>query len=252
MNDALGMPQTAVVIGGTSDIARYVVRELATRRLSRVVLAARDQLGSERVADELRTLGVEAHCLVLDVTEISSHPAFVESVRRLLGHVDLVLLAAGILGGDQPPVADPAEVAQLFATNCSGPCVLAGAFVSVLIGQGHGRLVVLSSVAGVRVRRANFDYGASKAGLDAYAQGLSLVVEDTGVSVTIVRPGWVATRLTRGRLPAPFATTPQAVAADIVKGFERGAAVVWSPRVLRPVFAVGRLLPTGIWRRLPA
>ena len=137
------------------------------------------------------------------------------------------------------------------ATNSTGPAAVLAAFAVVLRQQGHGRIIVLSSVAGVRVRRANYLYGASKAGLDAFAQGLAEALRDSGASLMIVRPGWVATRMTHGRDPAPFATTPEAVAEDVITGMERSSAVVWSPGSLRPVFAVLRLLPGALWRRLP-
>jgi decaprenylphospho-beta-D-erythro-pentofuranosid-2-ulose 2-reductase len=251
MIDATGMPQSAVVVGGSSDIARAVLRALATRRLTKVVLAGRDRARLEQAAAELETLGVQAGVEELDVTDASSHQALVQRASSWLGHVDLVLVAAGALGPDEPLSAGPEVVADLFGTNCGGPAALLGAFAGLLVEQGQGRLVVLSSVAGVRVRRANFLYGATKAGLDAYARGLALALENTGVSVTVVRPGWVATRMTEGRAPAPFATTADAVAGDVVSGLERGAAVVWSPPVLGAVFGALRLLPSALWRRLP-
>jgi len=103
----------------------------------------------------------------------------------------------------------------------------------------------------VRVRRSNFIYGASKAGLDAFAQGTAAALQGSGASVLIVRPGWVATRMTQGRKPGPLATTSDAVASDVVRAMERGASVVWSPAALRLVFAVLRHLPASLWRRLP-
>jgi decaprenylphospho-beta-D-erythro-pentofuranosid-2-ulose 2-reductase len=251
VNDAFGMPQTAVVVGGSSEIAAGILRQLAARRLARVLLAGRDATRLEQVAGELAALGVEARTRRLDVTETAAHTAFVEEASSWLGQVDLVLAAAGVLGPDDPLGAGPGEVAEVFGANCTGPAALAGAFARLLRDQGQGRLVVLSSVAGVRVRRANFLYGASKAGLDAFAQGLAMALEGSGASVMIVRPGWVATRMTEGRPPAPFATAPDAVARDVLTGLERGAAVVWSPPVLRGVFATMRLLPAALWRRLP-
>lgn len=251
MNDALGMPQSAVVVGGSSEIARSILRELGARRLSRVVLAGRDKARLEATATELRGLGAQATTTMLDVTDAGAHARFVEEAFAALGQVDLVLMAAGVLGPDEALGAAPATLAELFATNFDGPAAVLGAFAGRLAAQGQGRLVVLSSVAGVRVRRANFAYGASKAGLDAFAQGLAMALEGTGASVTIVRPGWVATRMTEGRQPAPFATSPDAVARDVIAGLERGAAVVWSPPVLRGVFAAMRLLPSALWRRLP-
>jgi short-subunit dehydrogenase len=67
----------------------------------------------------------------------------------------------------------------------------------------------------------------------------------------IVRPGWVATRMTAGRRPGMLPTTAERVAADIVTGLERGATVVWSPPVLRWVFAILRVLPDALWRKIP-
>jgi len=251
VNDALGMPQTAVVVGATSDIARSIVRELAARRLAKVVLTGRDEGRLDAVDEELGALGLETHTKVLDVTDVAAHAALVEGAAHALGQVDLVVMAAGALGPDGPEPPDPTATAGLFATNCTGPAALLTAFAKLLVEQGQGRLLVLSTVAAVRVRRANYPYGASKAGLDAFAQGLSMGLEGTGASVVIVRPGWVATRLTEGRAPAPFATTPDAVARDVVAALERGTSVVWSPPVLRLVFGGLRLLPRALWRRLP-
>jgi decaprenylphospho-beta-D-erythro-pentofuranosid-2-ulose 2-reductase len=110
--------------------------------------------------------------------------------------------------------------------------------------------VVLSSVAGERARRANFVYGASKAGLDAFFQGLADSLVGTGVQVLVVRPGFVHTQMTAGRPAAPFATTPERVAADIVRGIGRGSVTVWSPGVLRPVMSAVRHLPRPVFRRM--
>jgi short-subunit dehydrogenase len=112
-------------------------------------------------------------------------------------------------------------------------------------------MVVLSSVAGVRPRRANFIYGSSKSGLDAFAQGLADSLVGTGVGVTIVRPGFVVGRMTEGMTPAPFSTTPDAVANAVVAAIESGASVVYVPPVLRWVFGVMRHLPREVWRRMP-
>jgi len=250
--DATGMPQTAVVVGGTSDIARAVLRALVARRLRRVVLAGRDQVGLAAAAKELGALGADdVTNALLDVTDPAATTALAEDAARRLGQVDLVLVAAGVLGDQDSDEHDPGAVARLLGVNTAGTAAALTAFAEVLRRQGQGRLVVLSSVAGVRVRRANYVYGASKAGLDAFARGMAESLRGTGAALTIVRPGWVATRMTAGRPPAPFATTPDAVAADVVAGLERGAPVVWSPPALRLVFGALRLAPAALWRRLP-
>jgi len=117
--------------------------------------------------------------------------------------------------------------------------------------QGHGGIVVLSSVAGYRVRRSNFIYGSAKAGLDGFASGLGEALRGTGVTVQVVRPGFVRTKMTAGRPAAPFAVGPERVASDIVRGLQTGRAVIWSPGVLKWVFTILRLLPQALWRRVP-
>jgi len=252
MNDATGMPQTAVVVGGTSEIARAVLRALVARRLRRIVLAGRDEVALAAAAKELLALGAESvETVALDVTDIAAGDALAVEAAGRLGQVDLVLVAAGILGDQATDEVDPERAARVLTVNCTGPAAAMTAFARVLRAQGHGRMVVLSSVAGVRVRRANYVYGASKAGLDAFAQGMAEALRPTGASLMIVRPGWVATRMTAGLDPAPFSTTPDAVATDVVAGMERGAAVVWSPAPLRLVFGALRLAPGALWRRLP-
>jgi short-subunit dehydrogenase len=101
------------------------------------------------------------------------------------------------------------------------------------------------------VRRANYVYGSAKAGLDGFACGLADALYGTGVHLLLVRPGFVIGRMTEGMSPAPFSSTPDQVADATVAALRRQRAVVWVPGVLRPVFAVMRLLPRAVWRRMP-
>ena len=253
MNDAFGMPQTAVVIGGGSDIARAVLRRLVARRLRRIVLAGPHPDKLKAVAADLEALGAEAvTCIDFDVTDVAAADGVADACADALGRIDLVLVAAGVLGDQATAETDPAATAAVLTTNLTGPAAVLVAFAGRLRRQGSGRLVVITSVAGVRVRRANFVYGASKAGLDGFAQGLGDALVGSGVTLTIVRPGWVATAMTAGLPPGPLATTADAVAADVVRGLERGAEAVWSPAPLQLLFAGLRLLPRRLWRRMPA
>ena len=131
-----------------------------------------------------------------------------------------------------------------------GPSYGAPHDVRVKVMQAHGTLIVLSSVAAERPRRSNFVYGASKAGLDAFAQGLGDALAGTGVDVMVVRPGFVRTKMTAGLKPAPLSTTPDAVAGAIVDGLRRGAHTVWVPPALRSVMSIVRHLPRPLFRRL--
>jgi decaprenylphospho-beta-D-erythro-pentofuranosid-2-ulose 2-reductase len=159
-------------------------------------------------------------------------------------------VAVGVLGDQALSERDPDAAVEVFETNLVGPVAVLVRAGERLRAQGHGAIVVLSSVAAERPRRANFVYGASKAGLDAFAQGLGDALVGTGVDVLVVRPGFVRTKMTAGLPEAPFATTPEAVADEIADALARRAHTIWVPRRLRLVMAVLRLLPRPLFRQL--
>ncbi|HUY07424.1 MAG TPA: SDR family NAD(P)-dependent oxidoreductase [Acidimicrobiales bacterium] len=252
MNDVTGMPQTAVVIGGGSDIALATLRSLAKRRLRRVVLLGRHEEVLNGAAAQLRSAGIEdVSIAIYDVNDVGRAAEIVEKTVEILGTVDLVFVAAGFLGDAKLEVIDPEIVSRTISTNFTGPAAVMTAFAHRLAVQGYGRFVVLSSVAGVRVRKSNFVYGSAKAGLDGFAQGLDDALVGTGLSVMIVRPGFVHSKMTFGLKAAPMAVTPEAVGQAIVRGLETGASVVWAPSSLFWVFAVLVHLPRRLWRLIP-
>ncbi|MGO9965177.1 MAG: SDR family NAD(P)-dependent oxidoreductase [Acidimicrobiales bacterium] len=252
MNDLTSMPQTAVVLGGGSDLSRAILRAIAGRRLISVLLTGRSQVTLEAAATELRGLSVpKVETDLLDVTEIAALESFADAAAQRLGSIDLVLIAAGELDMADLATLGAPRVASLATTNFTGPAATMMAFARVLRAQGHGRIVVLSSVAGYRVRAANFVYGAAKAGLDGFALGLGDALAGSGVRVMVVRPGFVRTKMTAGRKPTPLAVEASDVADAVVRGIETGADIVWVPSVLRYVFWIFRLLPRSLWRRIP-
>lgn len=252
MNDVTGMPQTVVTLGGGSDVSRAILRLLAGRGLSSALLAGRNSDSLRTAAEELRALSVaKVETERLDVTEVGALEGFADLAAQRLGTIDLVLIAAGVLGTAGLADLDASTVASMASTNFTGPTAAMAAFARVLTAQGHGRIVVLSSVAGYRVRAANFVYGATKAGLDGFALGLGDALVGSGVSVMVVRPGFVRTKMTTGRKPAPLAIDASDVADAVVRGLETGAEVVWVPAVLRYVFGIFRLVPRSVWRRMP-
>jgi decaprenylphospho-beta-D-erythro-pentofuranosid-2-ulose 2-reductase len=216
------------------------------------VLAARDVEALGPAADALLAGGAErVERVRFEALDTASHRAFVDDVFALVGDVDLALLAFGVLGDQDEASSDPARAVELIAVNFAGAASVAIPLAARMRSQGHGTIVLLSSVAGERARASNFVYGASKAGADAFAQGLGDSLAGTGVEVMVVRPGFVKTKMTAGLDPAPFSTTPEAVADAIVRGLARGSHTVWVPRVLRGVMSALRHVPRGIFRRLP-
>jgi decaprenylphospho-beta-D-erythro-pentofuranosid-2-ulose 2-reductase len=239
------------VVGGSSEIAEAVLSALARRGLAAVLLCGRDEASMRAVGRRLVASGVaRVEVTRCDVQDIASLAPLADEAARRLGSVDLLLVAAGALGPAGLDGIRPAELERVVACNFTGPAASMVAFVPMLREQGRGRIVVLSSVAGVRVRRANFAYGSAKAGLDAFSQGLADALTGTGVEVLIVRPGYVHGRMTAGRRAQPFAVRPADVGEAVAAAIERGAAVVWVPPSLRVLFALARLVPRRAWRRL--
>jgi decaprenylphospho-beta-D-erythro-pentofuranosid-2-ulose 2-reductase len=202
-------------------------------------------------SDAFARPGLSVDTVWFDAVDTASHERFVRDLAARLGDLDVVIVAFGQLVPQSELDADPSRAAELVTVNYTGAVSACLAVAAQFRRQGHGRLVVLSSVAGERVRKANFVYGSSKAGLDAFAQGLGDALAGTGASVLVVRPGFVHTRMTEGMKAAPFATTPAAVADATVRALGKSRRTVWSPAVLRAVFSVFRHLPGFMWRRLP-
>jgi decaprenylphospho-beta-D-erythro-pentofuranosid-2-ulose 2-reductase len=252
VNDALGDAQSVLVLGGTSEIGVATARALARRRARTVVLAARDPSRCSAATEEIRAAGAErVESVTFDARDTASHPAFVEDVFARFGDVDLALVAFGVLGDQDEAAADSAAAVDVIETNFTGAASVMTPLARKMVDQGHGTIVVLSSVAGERARKSNYVYGASKAGVDAFAQGLGDSLAGTGVHVMVVRPGFVKTKMTEGLDPAPLSTTPEAVADEIVKGLARGSHTVWAPGPLRAVMSALRHVPRPIFRKLP-
>ncbi|MFB8248168.1 decaprenylphospho-beta-D-erythro-pentofuranosid-2-ulose 2-reductase [Streptomyces sp. NPDC001046] len=250
MKDAFGLPQSLLVLGGTSEIALATARRLIARRTRQVWLAGRPSPALEEAAGQLRGLGADVRTVAFDALDPSSHEAVLEKVFAE-GDIDMVLLAFGLLGDQARDEREPEAAVRVAQTNYTGAVSAGLVCARSLQSQGHGSLVVMSSVAGERARRANFIYGSSKAGLDAFAQGLGDALHGTGVHVMVVRPGFVRTRMTAGLPEAPLATTPEAVATAVELGLRRRSETVWVPGTLRVVMAAVRHLPRAVFRRLP-
>jgi decaprenylphospho-beta-D-erythro-pentofuranosid-2-ulose 2-reductase len=249
MIDATGRPQRVLLLGGTSEIGLAIVSRLLQGRPGAAVLVGRDAHGLERKGSLLAAAGHEVTTLVLDATEVANHGPVLEDV--LEDPIDVAILAIGQLGEQSRLLTDPVAAARLLEVNLVGGGALAIRMADRFRAQGYGHLIVLSSVAAERPRTANYVYGASKAGLDALSRGLSEDLRGSGAGATVLRPGFVHTRMTAGMRPAPFATTPQAVADIAAEAVRSRRAIAYAPSMLRWVMYVLRLLPRPLFRRLP-
>jgi decaprenylphospho-beta-D-erythro-pentofuranosid-2-ulose 2-reductase len=248
--DALGSPGSLLLVGGTSDIAVATARRYLQERPLRVVVAARDTPRRTVVADELRALGGTVEVVDFDAEDPSS-PKRMVAAAAAGGDIDIAVVAFGQLGDQQQLAGDPDAVAALGRVNYVAPVVVGTVLANQLRHQGHGVIVALSSVAGERARASNFVYGSTKAGLDAFFSGLADSLVGTGVSVLVVRPGFVRSKMTADLEAAPLATTPEAVAEAIVAGVRAGRHTVWVPGAMRWVMSGLRHTPRALFRRLP-
>ncbi|MFD4293203.1 SDR family NAD(P)-dependent oxidoreductase [Rhodococcus sp. NPDC058505] len=240
---------SVVVLGGRSEIGLEVATRLASGRS--VVLAARRSVDLTDESAALREAGAsEVHTVEFDADRVSDHARVLSEIAEL-GPIDTVVLAFGVLGDQQRAEADAQHAVNVIHTDFVAQVSVLTHLAQLLRAQGSGRIVVFSSVAGVRVRRANYVYGSAKAGLDGFASGLGDALHGSGVSLLLVRPGFVIGRMTEGMSPAPMSSTPGQVADAVVAALAKGRERVAVPGRLGPVFVVMRLLPQWIWRRMP-
>ena len=252
MFDAVGNPQSILLLGGTSEIGLAVVSEYLRRQPLRVVLACMPgdpQIGAS--VEALEGQGAAAvEVIDFDAADFASHPAAIEAAFAG-GDIDLAMVAFGLLGDAEELWQDQAKAVQICNINYTG-----AVSVGVLLGerfkaQGHGQIVAMSTVAGERVRRSNFVYGSTKAGLDAFYLNLGQALAGLGPKVLVVRPGQVRTRMSAHVKEAPLTVDKQDVAKQIVAAVADGKELIWVPPAFRYVMMVLRHIPTPIFRRLP-
>ncbi|MEY9860911.1 short-subunit dehydrogenase [Catenulispora sp. GAS73] len=239
-----------LLLGGRSEIGLKVAERLAKGRT--VVLAARrsDELAVEEA--RLGSAGArEIHRVEFDADEVAAHPGLLTKIFADAGPVGVVIVAFGILGDQELAERDPAHAVQVVHTDYVAQISVLTVLATLLQAQGRGDLVVFSSVAGLRVRRANYVYGSAKAGLDGFASGLGDRLHGTGVHLLLVRSGFVIGRMTEGMSPAPLSSTPDQVADAVVKALRKRRIRVWVPGALRPAYFVARLVPQAVWRKMP-
>jgi len=248
-----------VIFGGRSEIGLELAARLAPG--ASVLLAARrageldDQTAAVRAAG-----AADVGVCEFDADNLASHGPLVDAIIAGHGPIGTAVLAFGILGDQALAEKDPAHAAAIvhtdFVAQVSLLTVLANAMRAAGPGSpaspgSSGSIVVFSSVAGVRVRRANYVYGSAKAGLDGFCSGLADALHGTGVHLLVVRPGFVIGRMTEGMTPAPLSSTPDRVAAATARALAKRRRTVWVPWALRPMFIGLRLLPQFVWRRMP-
>jgi len=238
-------------LGATRGMGRALARKLAQRGDS-LFLLGRNPLELERSARDLEAHGAPpdvgmAHCDLLDAD--SFEPAL-EAADRALSGFDTLIVTAGLFATQDALEADAAARAHLLAADFANTVQICELARERLLARGGGTLCVFSSVAGERGRKPVILYGAAKAGLSHYLEGLDHKFRAQGLRVVTVKPGFVKTGMTEGLDPPPFAGEPDAVADTVVRALDRGTPVVYAPGIWRFVMLVIRALPRAVMRRI--
>jgi short-subunit dehydrogenase len=242
--------QVVAVFGGRSEIGLAVATRLA--KGATVVLAARPGPMDEAVKACREAGAARVEVVDFDADDIGAQAGLVDRIEQQVGEIDVAVLAFGVLGDQSVTEHDPVAAAALLHTDFIAQAGLLTVLADRMRARGRGTLVAFSSVAGQRVRRANYVYGSAKAGLDGFASGLADALHGSGVHLIIARPGFVIGRMTAGMEPAPFSSTPDQVADAVVGRIRAGKGVeLWIPWQLRVMFAIARFVPRALWRRMP-
>ena len=238
------------VIGATRGMGRALARLMAERG-DALCLLGRDPGELEASSRDLVARGARGPVATgrLDLTQAGGFAAALDAADQALEGFDALVVTAGDFAPQETLERDPVRLERLLDVNFTATALLCQRAAERLALRGGGTICAFSSVAGDRARRSNYLYGASKAGLSAFLEGLGLAYADRGVRVVCVRPGFVKTAMTAGLPVPPFAGDPEAVARVVLRALDRGTPVVYAPPIWRWVMLAIRLLPRAVMRR---
>lgn len=240
-----------VFLGATKGMGRALARQMAERGDS-LFLLGRDQEGLERSAKDLEVRGasgtVGSH--ECDLEDTATFEPALSAAKLALGRIDTIVVTAALFAPQERLEEDEAFMERLVRVNFANTVVFCEQARKRLLAAGGGTLCVFSSVAGERGRKPVVIYGASKAGLSSYLEGLDHKYRSEGLRVVTVKPGFVKTGMTDGLKPPPFAGEPDVVAATVLRAIDKGTPVVYAPAPWAAIMAVIRTLPRAVMRRV--
>jgi len=240
-----------LILGATSGIAEATARIYASEG-AELLLVGRQENRLRILADDLKLRGAtRAEIAVADLAQAENATALLADFSARLGGLDHLLVAYGILGDQAAAARDPAAAEHILAVNFNSAAAWCLAAANLLESQGHGTLLVLGSVAGDRGRRANFIYGAAKAGLATLVEGINHRFVAKGPRAVIVKPGPTITAMTEGMTRRGLLwSQPERIARVIRRAADKGGPVVYAPWFWRVIMLIIRALPARIFNRL--
>jgi decaprenylphospho-beta-D-erythro-pentofuranosid-2-ulose 2-reductase len=250
--DAVGNPQTILLLGGTSEIGLAICERYLQNAHARIVLAALpDDPDRDAAVAQMKAAGAKSVELIdFDALDTASHPRVIDAAFEG-GDVDVAIVAFGLLGDAEELWQNQRKAVQIAEINYTAAVSVGVLLGEKMRGQGYGQIIAMSTVAGERVRRSNFVYGSTKAGLDGFYLGLGEALRPSGVRVLVIRPGQVRTRMSAHIKEAPLTVDKEYVANLAVTSAAKGKELVWAPGAFRYVMIVLRHIPRPIFRKLP-
>ena len=239
-------------LGATKGIGRSLARAMAERGHELFLLGRNeDDLRRSAIDLELRAnRGNNVQYAVCDLEDLTTIAPALDAADKALGGFNCVVVTAGLYGTQDQLEADPAYAHRVLSVNFANTVYFCELARTRMQARGPGTLCVFSSVAGERGRKPVILYGASKAGLTRYLEGLDHKYRSSGLRTICVKPGFVKTSMTAGLKPPPFAGEPEQVAKIVLRGIERGTPVVYAPAIWALIMTVIRALPRFVMRRI--
>ncbi|UGU01605.1 decaprenylphospho-beta-D-erythro-pentofuranosid-2-ulose 2-reductase [Mycobacterium intracellulare] len=250
--DAVGNPQTMLLLGGTSEIGLAICERYLQNAHARIVLAAMpNDPGRDAAVAQMKAAGARSVELIdFEATDPDTHPKMIDQAFAN-GDVDVAIVAFGILGDAEELWQNQHKAVLAAEINYTAAVSVGVLLAEKMRAQGFGQIIAMSSAAGERVRRSNFVYGSTKAGLDGFYLGLGEALREFGVRVLVIRPGQVRTRMSAHVKEAPLTVDKEYVANLAVTAAAKGKELVWAPAAFRYVMMVLRHVPRPIFRKLP-
>jgi len=240
------------IIGATRGMGRALSRRFVERS-DAVAVLGRDVAEVEKSVADLKARaapGLPLAAVQCDLERPETFRPALEAAEQALDGLDVVVVTAALFGTQDSLEDDPALTARVLNVDFTNTVLFCEEARKKLLMRGGGTLCVFSSVAGDRARKPVVLYGAAKAGLSAYLEGLDHRYRAQGLKTVTVKPGFVKTAMTEGLKPPPFAGEPEEVAEIVMKAIDDGTPVVYAPHVWRAVMTAIRAMPRFVMRRM--
>ena len=242
-----------LIVAATSEIVEHCARLWLEQKPYEIYLLGRDMEKLQRVANDLKVRSplTEIHTVCFDFLDTDAIQNNIDAVFQD-GCIDIALIAHGYLANQVQCQSNLSQCQYSLDINARSPVLFAEAILKHMFEHNHGKLAIIGSVAGDRGRRSNYLYGASKALLATYAQGVQhrIALTESKVRISLIKPGPTATVMTQGLPDQQRMAQPSLVAQDIVKGIDQERPVIYTPQKWRLIMWIIRIIPFFIFKKM--